>query len=71
MFFLSVPNAAWPGVKLTAAGALEHAYKYGRHPGNLLREDTLNVPVRPEELPEVARRLVQNRLPTTWARLAR
>lgn len=70
-FFLSVPNAAWPGVKLTVTGALEHAYKYGRRPGNLSREDTLNVPMRPDELPEVARRLVQNRLPTTWARLSR
>jgi glutamate racemase len=70
-FFLSVPNPAWPGVKLTAAGALEHAYKYGRRPGNLTREDTLNVPTRPGELPEVAQKLVRNRLPTTWARLSR
>lgn len=68
-FYLSVPNPAWPGIQLTETGALDHAYKYRRQPGQLDRQDTLNIPLTPDRLPATSRRLIETRLPTTWTRL--
>lgn len=68
-FYISVANPRWPGVKLDADGGLDRAYKYGREPGDLNREDTLVVPLTPERLPTSSRKLVRERLPATWASL--
>ncbi|MFO0924570.1 MAG: hypothetical protein U0905_19035 [Pirellulales bacterium] len=41
VFYMSVPNAACEGIRLTQDGRdLEYAYKYGRSTGHHLREDT-------------------------------
>jgi glutamate racemase len=70
LFYLSVPNPAWPGVGLAAAdGALTYEYKYGRQPGQVGREDTINVPMTPEKLPGATAKLVREKLPLTWRSL--
>ena len=71
-FFISVPNPDESAVKLNAGGdGLDHAYKYGRTPGQLDREDTVIVPMLPSELPENVRNLVRERLPAVWVRLGK
>ena len=69
LFYLSVPNPAWPGVGLAADGALTYEYKYGRQPGQVGREDTINVPMTPEKLPGATAKLVREKLPLTWRSL--
>jgi glutamate racemase len=70
LFFVSAPNPDEPGVKLSADGAgLDPAYKYGRDPGRLDREDTVNVPMRVSELADNLRGLLRDRLPAVWTRL--
>ena len=68
-FFLSVANPAWKGVGLAADGTLTYEYKYGRSPGQVGREDTLNVPMTAEALPGATAGLVRERLPLTWRSL--
>lgn len=68
-FFISVPNPASPGIRLDANGGLAKDYKYGRDPGQLDIEDTRNVPLRVEMLPEPSLNLVRQKLPAVWARL--
>lgn len=68
-FFLSVPNAGCPEVKISEAGALDHAYKYGRQTGQFDVEDTIVVPMTRSGLPEVSRKLVESKLPAVWKRL--
>jgi glutamate racemase len=68
-FFLSVPNPAWTGVGLAADGALTYEYKYGRAPGQVGREDTINVPMTTQSLPGATAGLVRERLPLTWRSL--
>jgi len=68
-FFLSVPNPAWTGVGLAADGTLTYAYKYGRAPGQVGREDTINVPMTTQSLPGATAGLVRERLPLTWRSL--
>lgn len=65
-FYLSVPNPGLPSLPLAADGGLDQAFKYGREPGMLEREDTLNAPLRGENLPPVGRGLVEKRLPRVW-----
>jgi glutamate racemase len=69
LFFISVPNPAWPGVGLAADGSLTYEYKYGRQPGQVGREDTINVPMTPEKLPGATAKLVREKLPLTWRSL--
>lgn len=69
LFFISVPNTASPGVQLAETGALDHDYKYGRSPGNLTIEDTLNVPLTLDDLSATSRNLIQTKLPQVAARL--
>lgn len=69
LFYISVPNRAWPGVGLAPDGALRHDYKYGRLPGQVGREDTINVPMTPEKLPGATAKLVREKLPLTWRSL--
>ncbi|MFZ9992738.1 MAG: glutamate racemase, partial [Opitutales bacterium] len=68
-FFVSVPNPAWRGVGLAADGSLAYEYKYGRQPGQVGREDTINVPLTAEMLPAPTARLVREMLPLTWKSL--
>jgi len=69
LFFVSVPNPAWPGVGLAADGSLAYEYKYGRQPGQVAREDTINVPLTADMLPSSTARLVREKLPLTWKSL--
>lgn len=69
LFFVSVPNPAWPGVGLAADGSLTYEYKYGRQPGQVGREDTINVPLTADMLPASTARLVREKLPLTWKSL--
>jgi glutamate racemase len=68
-FFLSVANPAWNGVGLAADGTLTYEYKYGRSPGQVGREDTINVPMTTQSLPGATAGLVRERLPLTWRSL--
>ncbi|MFZ9605409.1 MAG: glutamate racemase, partial [Opitutales bacterium] len=61
LFFVSVPNPAWPGVGLAADGSLTYEYKYGRQPGQVAREDTINVPLTADMLPAPTARLVREK----------
>ncbi len=69
LFFVSVPNPAWPGVGLAADGSLTYDYKYGRQPGQVGREDTINVPLTADMLPAPTAKLVREKLPLTWKSL--
>ena len=69
LFYISIPNPAWPGVGLAADGSLSYEYKYGRQPGQVGREDTINVPMTPEKLPGATAKLVREKLPLTWKSL--
>lgn len=69
LFFLSVPNPESPGIRLTADGALDSAYKYGRLAGNLSLEDTRFVPLDVSTLPNSSLNLIRSRLPEVWKRL--
>lgn len=68
-FFMSVPNREWPGVKLTAAGALEASYKHARTLGDFTRNDTPQVPMKPDLLPASAVSAIEKLMPEVWARL--
>ena len=68
-FFLSIPNPAWKGVGLAADGSLSYEYKYGRAPGQVGREDTINVPLTTDRLPGATAGLVRDKLPLTWRSL--
>ncbi len=69
LFFVSVPNPTWLGVGLAADGSLTYDYKYGRQPGQVGREDTINVPLTADMLPAPTARLVREKLPLTWKSL--
>ena len=69
LFYISVPNPAWPGVRLAADGTLTYEYKYGRSPGQVGREDTINVPLTTDRLPGATAGLVRDKLPLTWRSL--
>lgn len=69
-FFLSAPNPAAPGVKLTADGALDADYKATRQLGVFAVEDTVIVPLTADTLPASSAKLVQA-LPAVWQRLQR
>jgi len=69
LFFVSVPNSAWPGVGLAADGSLTYDYKYGRQPDQVGREDTVNVPLTADMLPAPTAKLVREKLPLTWKSL--
>ena len=69
-FFLSVPQPNSEGIRLTEQGTLDSDYKYTRQPGELTREDTVNVPLTLSRLPAAGRRLIETRLPRVWHRLS-
>jgi gamma-glutamyltranspeptidase/glutathione hydrolase len=67
-FFISVANAAAPGVELDPRGGFTEAWKHGRDVGSFT-EDTLVVPLDRRTLPASGRALVSAKLPAVWARL--
>ena len=69
LFYVSVPNPAWLGIGLAADGSLSYEYKYGRQPGQVGREDTVNVPLTADMLPAPTAKLVREKLPLTWKSL--
>jgi hypothetical protein len=69
LFFVSVPNPTWPGVGLAADCSLTYDYKNGRQPGQVGREDTINVPLTADMLPAPTAKLVREKLPLTWKSL--
>ncbi len=69
LFFISVPTATWPEVVLTADGALDRSYKYGRQSGRLDREDTRAVPLNLALLPDSSKSLIRTHLPVVAERL--
>jgi glutamate racemase len=69
-FFLSIPNALRSDLKLTADGSLEKDFKYSRLPGELDREDTVNVTMTRERIPATTLKLIETKLPEVWKRLA-
>jgi glutamate racemase len=69
LFYLSVANPLWKGVGLAADGSLSYEYKYGRSPGEVGREDTINVPLITDRLPGATAGLVREKLPLTWRSL--
>jgi glutamate racemase len=68
-FFLSTPNPASPAAQLSSEGGLQRDYKYGREAGRLDLEDTVNIPLRAQDLPAVSRNLVEKKLPLVWEAL--
>jgi len=68
-FFLSVPDPNLSRERLNPDGSLTDAYKYGRDPGQSI-EATLVVPMTRAILPESGRKLVSEKLPAVWGRLA-
>jgi len=70
-FFISVPNVSSDGVALEENGlSFTYDYKYGRSPNHLEREDTKNIPLSFETLPESSRKLIAESLPHVAAALA-
>ncbi len=69
-FYLSIPNPVRSDLKLTADGGLEKDFKYSRQPGELDREDSVNVPMTRERIPVTTRKLIETKLPEVWKRLA-
>ncbi len=65
-FYLSVPNPASTAIERAPDGGLDRDFKYGRLPGQLEREDTVNVRLLAEGLPAVGRNLIEKRLPLVW-----
>ena len=70
-FYISIPNPIRKDLPITAEGALDKVFKYGRLPGDLQREDTVNVPMTPERIPMTTRKLIETKLPQVWQRLGR
>ncbi|MEY2395128.1 MAG: hypothetical protein QOF94_1473, partial [Acidobacteriaceae bacterium] len=68
--FVSIPNSAWPGVKLDPAGALDSEYKYTRPTGNSEREDVFCAPMK--EQPALLQSLsgLAPALPHVWSALS-
>jgi len=70
LFFISVANPSWPGIRLAPDGSLDAEYKYGREDGGLEAEDTRAVPMRVDRLATSSTNLIQTHLPNVWKRLA-
>jgi hypothetical protein len=69
-FYISVPNASLPGVKLAANGGFNYEYKYGRVPGNFAAEYVKRVPMSRANLSDTVRQNIKSGMPAVWKRLA-
>jgi len=69
-FYISVPNAACPGVVLRPDGlSFTYDYKYGRSPGELDKEYVKRVPMSRENLGENVIETIRTTMPGVWDRL--
>jgi glutamate racemase len=69
-FYISVPNAACPGVALRPDGlTFTYEYKYGRSPGELDKEYVRRVPMSRENLSESVIETIRTTMPGVWNRL--
>lgn len=68
-FYLSIPNPTRTDLSLTSDGGFAKDFKYGRSPGAMQREDTVNVPMTSNRIPTVSRTLIETKLPEVWKRL--
>ena len=65
-FFITIPNPAWPEVKLTAAGAFERSYQHSRTCGSFERLDFFSVPMTAGALPPASARMIEHLMPAVW-----
>ncbi len=68
-FYISMPNASLPGVKLADRGGFTYEYKYGRVPGNFELEYVKRVPMSSVNLSLAVRERIKTRMPVVWNRL--
>jgi glutamate racemase len=69
-FYISVPNAACPGVVLRSDGlSFTYDYKYGRTAGELGREYVKRVPMSRENLGDSTVETIRSTMPAVWDRL--
>lgn len=69
-FYISVPNAACPGVVLRPDGlSFTYDYKYGRSSGELDKEYVKRVPMSRENLGDSAMETISTTMPGVWDRL--
>jgi glutamate racemase len=68
-FYISMPNASLPGLKLTDRGGFTYEYKYGRVPGNFELEYVKRVPMSSVNLSLAVRERIKTRMPVVWNRL--
>ncbi len=68
-FYISVPNTAAPGARLTPAGAFTYEYKYGRDPGHLDIEDVRRVPMSGGNISPEAQKSIRETMPWLWERM--
>lgn len=69
-FYISVPNAACPGVVLRPDGlSFTYDYKYGRSPGALDREYVKRVPISRQNLGDSVIETIRTTMPGVWDRL--
>jgi glutamate racemase len=68
-FYISVPNASLPGVKLAESGGFTYEYKYGRVPGNFELEYVKRVPMSRMNLSDDVREKIRQKMPVVWNRL--
>lgn len=68
-FFMTIPNPAWPGVKLTAAGAFDRDYQHSRACGEFDRLDFNHVPMTRTLLPATTAGMIERLMPEVWKRV--
>ena len=68
-FYISMPNASLPGVKLADSGGFTYEYKYGRVPGNFDLEYVRRVPMSSVNLSLAVRQNIKTTMPVVWNRL--
>jgi hypothetical protein len=69
-FYISVPNAACPGVMLRPDGlSFTYDYKYGRTPGELDKEYVKRVPMSRQNLGDATVETIRTTMPGVWKRL--
>ncbi len=68
-FYISMPNASLPGVKLADSGGFTYEYKYSRVPGNFDSEYVRRVPMSSVNLSPAVRQSIKTTMPVVWKRL--
>ena len=68
-FYISMPNASLPGVKLADSGGFTYEYKYSRAAGNFELEYVKRVPMSSVNLSLAVRERIKTKMPIVWNRL--